>query len=600
VTHTAAEPRFVARPFVCGALGPRDPHVLERLRDAVPGLVAVHETPDVLLLADRALEPYRRDADVRAWAFGDHTPRADADWRTAALDAEAPGLADLGDRVVLHAGAHGLLDVFHRLVDQTTWFSARLEPLLRLVAEPLDIDWEDWACQFVMQLPVGDRTPVRQVRRLDGAHALVADRSSGRARTERWSPPWIGLPEPTRGADAVPDVLDALRAAIVREVKGPVTLPLSGGHDSRLLGILLRDAGAQATTWTTTKDDGHDEIGIVRELAPLLGFPSRYLEPTPVGYGPRADATLARLGHMVSMHVWAGALGEVLRAEGRPVVAGDGMDITLANNHIPEAAARARDRATWQAAILDDVAKVRSIRQVLAPPAMAWAVEVARDAWRAAVRHLEGDANEVTLSVLTTRTVHGPGALPLWLFGPEVAVVVPGLDKDVLRAALAVRLTDKVGGAFHRQLLAGADPAIAAVRSTHDEAEQSRPGHRARTSEEARRWLLSHVRTTEPIRDLVNPRLPLILDAGDHRAGQPADPDAAPDPYGEPVNRRLELIVHRTLGLAAFGAWLERYGDLVRSTDPPWPTTRPWHPARVRSFARRLRRRAVAPVDRNA
>src|SRR5690606_11455329 len=51
-------PAFIARPYVCGALGPFTADRIAALRAAGPVTQAVYETPDVVLYGSAPLEPY--------------------------------------------------------------------------------------------------------------------------------------------------------------------------------------------------------------------------------------------------------------------------------------------------------------------------------------------------------------------------------------------------------------------------------------------------------------------------------------------------------------------------------------------------------------
>ncbi len=589
--------RYVARPFVCGVLGRPDPERLRRLHAAVPGLVTVHERPDLLLLASRPLVPYRSEGALAggsvAWAFGDRQPAAGVGWQAAAVAVEAAGLADDDTRTVLHAGAHGFLDVFHRQLADGRWFASRIEPLLALEPGALAIDWDAWACTIVLTIPVADRTPFVGIRRLLGARTLVLDHETGSLTDGRWDPPWVGLPAPAGGASDVGAVLEALRGAVAGYGDAPTTLPLTGGYDSRLLGILLRDAGTPVAAITTTKDDGRDDVGIAREVAARLGFPHSVVDPAGLSYGDDATEVLARMEHRAAQHTWAGALARRVRSDGLRVADGIAFDTLLHNEHIPPAAVVAPPGPERDAALFDALWRGGLSKKVLTVEATEWLADSARRQWQARSSELADDPNGLVLSVLGTRTTMGVGIMAEWLYGPEAGAVMPAFDADVVAAALAVDPARKIDGAFYRDLLIAADPAIAAIRSTRDPEEQAVPGVRLKSSAEARGWLLDRTRAAGAVPGLVHPRLIELLETG--RVRDVRNPDGSRLTPEHELKRRA-TISQSALGVGALGAWLEQHADRLDDLTPPWPSpqrTGPW------SFARRLGRRAGTLVDRS-
>ncbi len=586
--------RYVARPFVCGVLGRPDPERLRRLHAAMPGLVTVHERPDLLLLASHPLVPYRSAGASVAWAFGDRQPAADVDWQTAAVSVEAAGLAEDDERAVLHAGAHGYLDLFHRELADGRWFASRIDPLLALEPGELAIDWDAWACTIVLTIPIADRTPFVGVRRLLGASTLVLDHATGSLTPGRWDPPWVGLQAPGPGAGDPWAVLEALRAAVARLGDAPTTLPLTGGYDSRLLGILLRDAGTPVSAVTTSKDDGRDDVGIAREVAAALGFPHSVVDAGSLSYGEAATEVLARMEHRAAQHTWAGALARRVRSDGVRVADGIAFDTLLHNEHIPAAAVHAPAGPEREAALFDALWRGGLSKKVLTVEATEWLVDSARRQWQARSGELADDPNGLVLSVLGTRTTMGVGIMAEWLYGPEAGAMMPALDAQVVAAALAVDPGRKIDGAFYRELLAAADPAIAAIRSTRDPDEQAVPGDRVKSSAEARGWLLDRTRAAGAVPGLISPRLIELLETG--RVRDVRNPDGSPLTPEHELKRR-STISQSALGVGTLGAWLERYADRLGDVTPPWTAppnrTGPW------SFARRLGRGAGAIIDRS-
>jgi hypothetical protein len=575
---------FVARPFVCGVLGEASPGRLERLRQALPGLVTVHEAPDVLLLAATPLRPYRADSDVRAWGFGDRSPDPTLDWQAAAAEAEAPGLADLHDRVVLHPGALGYIDLYTRTLDDATWFASRVEPLLALDPAPLEVDWDAWASVFVLHYPVARATPFLAVRRLAAAEALVFERDNRRTRYQRWSPPWYGLPEPGLD-DGDPVAVAEVVRGVMRSLRGgPFALALSGGFDSRLMAITARDAGLPVTVWSTDKDDGLDDRAITTELAAMLGYPLRIADPGDRDYAANGDEVRRRTEGMIPLHTWMGPLGAALRDNGETVITDVGGGILFGNSHLDTEAvemAPGRDRLVT---LFRAVSRPPIAGRTMSEPAAAWAMGVARDGWLKAVAHLDGDASELVLALMETRDSRGIANMPLCLFGPEVQVQLPLLRPEPLRAALSVGLRRKVGGTFYRELLLAADPRIGAVRTTNDPPlQRPRPG-RLMTSGDGLAWLRRDIERARSVPDLVPDGLLRYLELG--RWAGPRRRDRllrrSQQPRAEAFGGRgMAGYARLSLPIATFGWWVDRNRDRLASLDPPWRAGRGRRPGRL-------------------
>jgi len=585
--------RFVARPFVCGVLGRPDPERLARLRRVMPDLVTVHERPDVVLLASRELTPYRTDGGALAWAFGDRQPAEGVDWRTAAITADAAGLSDDGERAVLHAGAHGYLDIFHRRLGDATWFASTIDALLDLDPAPLDIDWDTWACTIVLTIPLAERTPFVGVARLLGATTLVLDHTTGAVADGRWDPPWSGLPAPRPGAGDPRMILEVMHSAVARHGDAPTVLPLSGGYDSRLLSILLRDARIPTTTMTTSKDDGRDDVGIAREVAAALGQAHTVVDPTGLTYAEAADESLTRMEYRAAQHLWSGAMARRIRADGVRVADAIALDTLFHNEHMPGKAILAPSGPEREAALFAALWRGGLRGKVLGAEAAGWLVETARRRWQARWAGFQDDPNGLILAVLSTRTTMGVGIMGQWLYGPEVSVVMPAIDADVVAASFTVDQLRKVDGTFYRELLAAADPEVAAIRSTRDPAQRGAVGERVKGGPAARAWLLEHTRSATTVPGLVHPRLIELLETG--RVKGVTNPDGSPITPEHELKRR-STIAQSALGVGTLGAWLDRYGDRIGRLDPPWPVaptaTGAW------SFASRLRRRSGSLVGR--
>ncbi len=567
---------FRARPFVCGALGVVAPDRLARLHRAVPGLTTVHEATGVVLLANAPLSPYRVDGPVRAWAFGDRSPAPTDDWQAAAVAAEAPGLVDDGDQVVLHSGALGFIDLFTRYLGDALWFASRIEPLVSLDPAPLDVDWEAWASVIVFHCPSGDRTPFQAVRRLQGSRMHILDRATRRIRSERWSPPWHGLDSVDQDAGDPVEIMERLRDTMRGMQPVPYALALSGGYDSRLVAIAARDVGTDMTAWSTSKDDGRDDVPITRDLAALLDLELRYVDPSAVPYPVAGEEVRDRTGGMVAMHTWMGPLGAALRSNGQPVLTDTIGGVLIGGANITaEMLVQPPGRARL-IALRTQVERPPIIGKTLAETAVPWIMDTAHASWLAAVRHLEGDANGLVLSTIETRDTRGIITMPMWLFGPEVRVETPTSRPEMILAALAVGIRRKARGAFSQEVLAAADPVAGTLRTSHDR----RPalagvvGHKA--TPEALAWLRADIEQARAVPGLVPDGLLRYLELG--RWAGPNRRDALlrrprrPRP-GAFEGAQMTNYARLGLPLAHLGAWIEGNRHRLSSIEPPWRTT---------------------------
>jgi hypothetical protein len=564
---------FLARPFVCGAVGQVRPEPLARLRQAVPGLVTVHEAADVLLLAAAPLSPYRSGEQVRAWSFGDRSPAATSDWQAAASDAEAPGLVDGGDRVVLHAGALGFIDLFTRQLGGATWFASRIEPLLSLDPAPLEVDWEAWASVLAFHCPMGDSTPFRAVRRLRGATTCTLERSTGRIRSGRWAPPWHGLPEVDPDAGDPVEVVEQLRDVLRRVGGGPYALALSGGFDSRLVAIAARDVGIPMVAWSTGKDDGLDDIEITRELAAMLGLPLRFVDPTAVPYGTAGDEVRRRTEGMVAMHTWMAPLGSALRANGQPVLTDIVGGVVIGGSNVTTEMTLMPPGPERRLALMARLQRPPIVGKTISGRAAPWVMDAARDRFVDAVRHLDGDANELVLAMMETRDARGIASMPLWLFGPSVRVETPVCRPEMLRVTLSVGARRKLRKGFSREVLAAADPVAGTLRTSHDPRLVPGRTRMHKASDEGLAWLRADIEHARSVPDLVPERLLRYLElgrwAGPRRRDRLLRRPQTPRP-GAFDSAQMADMARLSLPIANLGSWIAANRSRLASIDPPW------------------------------
>ncbi|MBX3031514.1 MAG: hypothetical protein KF809_15310 [Chloroflexi bacterium] len=577
---TATSVRYLARPRFLGALGRPDPTLVARVRANASDLTVVIEEPDVLLLASWDIEPYRSDATGRAWVLGDRQPSAGSRWRDAALALDAPGIAVEPERVTLHAGAVGFMDVFTRRLGGATWFASRMEELLALDDAPVEVDWDAWASILVFQYPVGEATPFLAIRRLQGARTVVLDRVDGQVRDERWDPPWIGLDavDPDAGDPGL--VWETARAAVARLPSGPVALGLSGGHDSRLLAIALRSAGRDMTLWSTQKDDGLDDIGVTAELAEVMGLPVRLVDRDAAGVGPSVASALERVEHMTPLPYWLEPLTREVRREGQPIAE------ALMAAKVLKSVRADTDSADPREAHMRAKERQDPDGGILAGPAVAWAFPAAHRAWRAATADLADDTNVLMLSEVRTRAVRGIANMSVWLYGPEIRVDIPFTDPDFIVAGLSVGQRRKLDDGFYRELLAVADPVLGTMRMAVKGQSKVRGYTYLMASEDSRRWLAERLTVASAVPGLVAPglvdyvrpgtrsptpsRLGRLLRRDDRAQGGRAPGGGTGKREAREAQQRMRLTFGRSLPLVTLGDWVERHRQRLASIDPPW------------------------------
>ena len=178
---------FAHTPFVCGYLGPDAGGHWESLRAAAPTRVQVRSVGRVHGFAASRAPGLERIEGKRAWVWNRHLTdeRPAGTWQDAAQDLRLAGFW-LGRRWA--ASAHRLARRGRGLrpvLDGTTYFANRVDPLVRLGTARLHIDWEGWADQLLL---FGMSHPPHTVRgdpaasRLPPSHGARID---GRARRVR-------------------------------------------------------------------------------------------------------------------------------------------------------------------------------------------------------------------------------------------------------------------------------------------------------------------------------------------------------------------------------------------------------------------------------
>ncbi|WP_433374138.1 asparagine synthetase B family protein [Streptosporangium sp. CA-115845] len=552
-------PTFNVRPYVCGGIGHLDEAVLETLRGAGPRVRPALQSQDAALFSSSPLPPYRRDERGWAFAWGERKPDGaapwNAQWITVAETYETPGLIDDGERITLHAGGLGLVDVYYLFRGGALYFSSLLEPLLSLARTPYEINWDAWASIIQLTFPLRDDTPYTQVKRLAGASALVFDRASGRISVERMLPRWL-REEPYEAGRTAGEILEILHE-VYKELDGrPLLVPVSGGYDSRLLCSVAVARGADVESWTTSPDDGTDtDIVFAKAITHELGVRHRVIPQDAAAYPDDALAAARRLEFLTPHHAWYTPFAREVHRAGRTLVDGLAGGPLLKNFMVSGAALEASGQAERKAALLGSLALGSSSTPFLSERAEEWITDSVGHAFTQSTSMLNGHRAELPLSVLHTRTARGIARSPVNLVGPEVSFTAPFMHPDFFDAALSVGVNRKDQGRFYRELLYAANPRVAALPSTNVVKQPL-----------ARVPLRS---AAAPAREYGHRMLTLVAGAVPSLLSEQLHTVIAEGPDGlTRFNGWNDRFWVR--GLVLFGAWLGDYQDRLPDLSPPW------------------------------
>ncbi|WP_113704113.1 asparagine synthetase B family protein [Nonomuraea lactucae] len=455
--------QFNVRPYVCGALGRIDTVLLGKLTAAGPRVRPALQTDGAALFSSAPLPPYHRAGGSFAFSWGERKPPGLDAWMAVAETYETPGLVGDGERVTLHAGALGLVDVYYARLGEAVYFSSLIQPLLGLV--PAEIDWAAWASIIQVTFPLGDATPYTAVKRLPGSSALVFEQ--GRLKTERRLPRWLRT-EPYETWTSPAELLEILRE-VYKDYEGRrLLVPVSGGYDSRLLCSVAVAGGADVESWTTSPDDGTDtDIAFARAITRELGVHHRVITQDPADYPGDAQEVARRLEYLTPHHAWYAPFAKEVHRAGRVLVDGLAGGPLLKNFMVSGAALEATSQAERSAAVLSSLSLGAPSQPFLSPRALAWTEQAVREQFGAATSMLHGHRAELPLSVLHTRTVRGIARSAVNLVGPEASFAAPFIHPAFFDAALSVGVARKDKGRFYRELLHAADPRVAALPSTN-------------------------------------------------------------------------------------------------------------------------------------
>ena len=285
-------------PHACGALGDFKIGRVSTIASALGRDISVaHRDESSILLLDRP--PIRwRSGSKSGWTWSEGLPRQGRvrSWREAARELAGCGVVRDGRARYVHSSVAGLAPVYFLEHGDATYFATRIDALLAALPprRRLSIDWRAWAAIFLLTAPLGDRTPFLEVRRLPPFSRLDHRPGKGaRVRTEEW--PWASEPDTGRSGAGPDALLEALREALPPMEGRPVSCPLSGGWDSRLLLMLARERELDVSTMTLEASQWRaGEEGYAAMVAAAAGIELEQI-PRPKLLGrPRGDCASVR------------------------------------------------------------------------------------------------------------------------------------------------------------------------------------------------------------------------------------------------------------------------------------------------------------------
>ena len=434
-------------PVACGALGRYDPRIVARIADALgAGPREVHAGRGATLWLDR--EPLRwRSGLTRGLAWSERFPAPDpgrtGSWEEAATGLDACGLVVGPARRAVHSSVSGVAPVYWLDHGDATYFATRVDALVRATPERLDPDWDAWSSIFSLRVPLGERTPFRQIRRLRQFTVLDRKGDEGRATTHRW--PWASVDL----TDDVDEAADAARAALAEALEplrpsGGVVL-LSGGLDSRMLLGAAHDASVGLTAFTAISDDGHGwEADVAGTAAHAAGA-----EFEAFGAADGADFRRLWVDHLEAsdfqflLGAFVLPMGPQLERLGRPALDGLAIDVLAVRGgrfYTPEML----DPADGYDAGLPLWHSLREHTMDRAPERAlsgAYARAVLRSSrlqYRAETARFEGLRTRALLTQYSTRMLRGVATVPAQTMGRHANVFTPGATNRVARAMLSL------------------------------------------------------------------------------------------------------------------------------------------------------------------
>lgn len=168
----------------------------------------------------------------------------------------------------------GVKPLYIAHVNGTLVFASELKAILLHPQIPRDLDEKAISDFLARRFPLGDRTPLRAVRRLLPGHACYAS-NDGVEIAQFWQLPREVRLDANMSPDGFTGILeDSVRRQLISDV--PVGISLSGGLDSSILAaIATRVSPEEVSTFTAGFGGRTDEVDAAREVAESLGTSHR-------------------------------------------------------------------------------------------------------------------------------------------------------------------------------------------------------------------------------------------------------------------------------------------------------------------------------------
>lgn len=138
----------------------------------------------------------------------------------------------------------------------------------------LDVDWHHLMQLFCVGFPLGEQTPVRNVRKLPPGHAVWL--THGRADVRQQADVFATIEQPpANDTSAIADTATLLRTIVAEQLDAhpQAELELTGGIDSRLvLAAIAPEKRKQVTAFTLGRQDATDVV-MARRIAEAFDLP---------------------------------------------------------------------------------------------------------------------------------------------------------------------------------------------------------------------------------------------------------------------------------------------------------------------------------------
>lgn len=464
-------------PLACGALGSYNPDVVRRIGAAMPSPVELRHADDrSALMLDRPPVKWGRPHRARGLAWSEQ-PRPPSriratGWRDVARHVAAAGLVIDGKRRFVHSSVSGVASVYYLAHRKAVYFASRIDPLVNAVPVPLTADWRAWSSILSLRYPVGRRTPFEEVRRLPPFSVLTGGPDGPELQRTRW--PWKEV-EPTLDLEAGADaVVEAMREAVAPLADEPVTCPLSGGLDSRVLICLLAEGGVDRLRAITANADrgwDRDEVA-ASSVASALGVHHQLVSGSSPDYWAEVRERALRCDFQLADEPWSMPLARRLRECGGPAPDGLALDVLAQPGKRfftedmtrPDGTDRVARRLWKRLAARGGLGDARP--DTLDPRLARAVAGRARAEFLRVTNSFRGHPSEPALAFYSTRTLRGIALTPHSVLGADAHVWTPFSEDAVARACLAIGAPEKFGSKLYAEIFNRLNPAVGALPST--------------------------------------------------------------------------------------------------------------------------------------